>query len=140
MGRKQCFKCGGVFPLTEFYRHPQMGDGHLGKCKACTRKDVRLNRSRKRDYYNEYDRARSKDRQKKRDSRKEQCRRVTRNAIKTGRLKVKSECERCGSSDRVQIHHPDYDFPMWVEFLCWRCHWDEHSKDGALPPQTPKGY
>lgn len=26
-------------PLTEFYKHPQMGDGHLGKCKKCTRKD-----------------------------------------------------------------------------------------------------
>lgn len=38
---KSCFKCLAVLPETEFYAHPHMGDGHLGKCKACTKKDVR---------------------------------------------------------------------------------------------------
>ena len=36
---KKCFKCGVEKPLTEFYVHPKMGDGHLGKCKDCTKKD-----------------------------------------------------------------------------------------------------
>ena len=36
---KKCFKCGIAKELSEFYVHPKMGDGHLGKCKSCTKND-----------------------------------------------------------------------------------------------------
>jgi hypothetical protein len=36
---KVCFKCNIDQPLSEYYKHKAMGDGHLNKCKTCTKSD-----------------------------------------------------------------------------------------------------
>lgn len=52
---KRCFKCGVVKPIADFYKHPQMKDGHLNKCKECTRADTQRNYADHIDYYHKYD-------------------------------------------------------------------------------------
>lgn len=55
MKEKTCFKCNVTKQLSEFYVHKQMFDGHLNKCKECTKLDIKQNLLKNKDYYRKYD-------------------------------------------------------------------------------------
>jgi hypothetical protein len=57
---KECFKCGKSKALCEFYLHPKMADGHLGKCKECTKSDAHANRWKNIDDVRAFDRSPSR--------------------------------------------------------------------------------
>ena len=48
-------------------------------------------------------------------------------AVRKGIL-VKKPCEHCGTDKRVEGHHPDYDKPLDVIWLCKGCHEQEHRR------------
>lgn len=135
---KECFKCKTVKPLSEFYRHVAMADGHLNKCKECAKAEERKRRADNIEYCREYDRKRAKlphrvklalevnRRWRAQDKRRVHCHNAVARAIKKGEL-VPQNCERCGDEKTV-AHHEDYDKPLDVVWLCQPCHKQRHKE------------
>lgn len=139
---KQCFKCLTEKPLTEFYKHKEMADGHLNKCKSCTKKDVhhRRHHSDSREKILAYDRARG-NRQgyeytkqyRALYPKKYRAHNIVNSAIKSKKL-FREPCEICGN-EVTHAHHDDYDKPLNVRWLCSQHHQEWHATNGeALNP------
>lgn len=58
--QKECFRCHIKKPFSEFYKHPQMTDGIVGKCKECNKIDNVKNWHEKRKEKREYDKNRQR--------------------------------------------------------------------------------
>jgi hypothetical protein len=111
---KTCFKCAIAKPLVEFYRHAEMADGYLNKCKECTKADVRRYWEENGDVLRQTDRVRRKI--------SKQAAVTAGNALRDGRLPRADTCYYCGASERLQKHHWNYYRPLDVWWLCKRCH------------------
>jgi len=123
METKTCFKCNQNLPLSSFYAQNGMKDGHLNKCKECTKKDTRQ--------YSHSDAGIVKKRKwasdwKKRNRRKDCANFLAQEALRKGKIQKKPCCV-CGS-ENVQAHHENYDFPLDVVWYCPQHHADRHSE------------
>lgn len=61
-------------------------------------------------------------------------------ALERGKLKRKRRCEICAHDGKfadgragVHAHHPDYNKPLEVIWLCYQCHYDWHKENEAVP-------
>lgn len=134
--KKICFKCNEEKSLDMFYKHNKMADGHLNKCKECSKKDTTLNRNNNIEKYREYDRKRGSRRSTKDNRlyrakfpRKYSAHIAVNNAIRSGVL-IPQNCENCGASNNIHAHHDDYLKQLDIRWMCSPCHSQWHAKNG----------
>ena len=152
---KTCYRCNTEKDISDFYKHSQMADGYLNKCKKCCKKESTKNRVENIDYYTEYDRKRfqedprvrerheryrksekgilsiNKSRQKWLDDELNAIRRKSHNIlnshIRNNKLIKPNVCQLCDEeSSRIEGHHYDYSKPLDVFWLCRLCHVSVH--------------
>lgn len=135
-----------MLPITEFYTHSRMLDGHLNKCKTCCKSDSKSNIEKNKLNPNWIANERSRCRKKQspinkskinslacseakknwriRNKEKISCHSKVRRAIKNGSL-TKLPCEICGDC-KSEAHHDDYSQPLNVRWLCSKHHAEHH--------------
>ena len=123
---KTCICCGKEKSLDDFYVHPQMGDGHLNKCKVCVREYAS---SRRVEHPEKIMLTRVATCEK--NPTKLNAYRAVEAAIMCGAIVKPERCSKCGGADmskkrRVHAHHHDYTHPLAVEWLCPKCHAAAH--------------
>lgn len=137
MHTKQCFRCGLDLPLSSFYKHKMMADGHLNKCKACTKRDVAEHRLLNLDKIREYDRERAKlprrkqmavERNKLLNKRPHftAAHNAVSRAIRAGKIIRPEKCDRCDTTYNIQAHHDDHSRYFDIMWLCQSCHSKRH--------------
>lgn len=106
------------------------------RCKECVKASVRANRLDRIDYYRQYDRMRASQphrmannfqqsqswRQEFPNRRRAQG--LVQHALRSGKLQ-KLPCMVCG--EKAVAHHPDYDRPLDVVWLCQPHHKQAHA-------------
>lgn len=133
---KICTSCNETKSLADFYKHQDMADGYLNRCKECHKAYIKEHRTANAEYYRAYDRARAA-----LPHRKENAKRVIEQwkqdyperraahmkvlyALRSGKLE-RLPCWICGA--KAEAHHPDYSAPLDVVWLCPLHHKQTHA-------------
>lgn len=130
---KLCFKCNIFQSLENFYKHSDISDGYLNKCKECSKQHTRKYRFEN-DSVREYDRIRYYcDYDRKENIKNTTLNWINNNpaarkahnklnhAVRMGYI-IKQPCKICGSTYRIHGHHNDYSKPLDIEWFCAKHH------------------
>lgn len=142
---KTCFKCKTEQALSEFYKHSQMADGHLNKCKKCAKIDAHKHRYGEfREKVLAYDLVRAKTPERKDAAKKifekwkaqnperRAAHSKLRHAVKSRKVLMWPVCELPDCNAKPEAHHPDYGAPLSVVWLCPAHHKQAHALAGRL--------
>ena len=124
---KLCGTCHSWLPRDQFAKSAS-GDGRQRRCRECHRLSMRAWRARKHDSARSVARYRADPEYAKRV----RARSRIKMRVKAGTLPRKP-CERCGAPE-AQTHHPDYDKPTEIRWLCVACHGAEHYPEAQVEP------
>lgn len=107
---KVCSKCDNKLPISLFRKCGQstMGQRFRGECKKCSIK---------------YDKIWNKNRYAHKDKRRAMSK--LHEAVKSKKI-IKENCLVCSNSNYIDAHHPDYNKPLEVIWLCKSCHQKVH--------------
>lgn len=149
---KRCFKCLCHKPVEDFYRHSAMADGRLGKCKDCTKADVKAHRVENIERVRAYDKMRASmphrvaarkeyqqtaegkaahrralDASEARYPERRKARIIFGNALKRGKVEAWPVCAVPECECKPEAHHADYSRPLDVVWLCNAHHRAAHA-------------
>ncbi len=146
-----CTKCSQTKNINEFVKDRRKLFGRGYACKECESNRFKKRRGilgealKERErirYWNHRDVMLERNRQTYRrhgkkppDPLKEKARQITKYAVKVGHI-TRRPCEVC-SSTKVEVHHPDYNKPLEIMWLCKKHHAEWHRLNKAIPPVTP---
>jgi hypothetical protein len=118
LGMKVCPCCGEDKPVSEYgpVSLRKSKDGLQGYCRACNNQQGA-----------HYDLVRVRARE------------MARRALARGEI-TPQPCERCGATERVEMHHDDYLKPKVVRFLCIKHHKDHHRGEPKRRGRLRAGY
>jgi hypothetical protein len=80
-------------------------------------------------YHRNGDKSRSQDRERSKTKEgrlRNKAKQAVLRAVRSGDLVKPSVCPECGQSKAIHGHHPDYDKPLAVLWLCRDCHVELH--------------
>ena len=119
----KCYLCKEQKGPEDFNKDRTRPSGLMSRCRDCDRERTKAKRRT--------DEGRAKmvvdsRRWKRANKIKENAHKAVARALKAGKLSRPDTCSRCPSDEHIQGHHPDYQQPLFVIWLCRDCHTNLH--------------